>query len=254
MKRLIAFGLWLAPITVFAQTLTPGKPYDYVKPLPPPPASTLPGSVLSPPSTYTQPIPQTYAPPVNRGPALLPSGAKLPVKSLKYEIVAVRDDLPLQLLVAEDVIGPDGRLVIPKGSRVEGVFRPITGEASEPGRSGAVVTKKQVLGDYFLAQKLTINGKVYALDAISYALDVKPDPRAVAYDPLLKGGAYGLAGGVALGILTGGIGLPLVLGGTALGAAIGGPPPAAITLDNAQPMTLTLRTPLFGTFQTAAVN
>jgi hypothetical protein len=182
-----------------------------------------------------------------KGAVLLPTGAKLPVAVFQSTLFETQYELPLALQVAEDVMDSNGRRVIPRGSRVEGIFKPIFYEHQERLRSSyKVVVKKSIIGNYFEAQRLVVGDQSYDLQAVSYPLAHAPDPTIAGKDPSLKGSAYGFAGGVALGIVTGGLALPLVLAGSAVGAMTGGAPPSSVTLEPNQPLTLTLQAPLRG--------
>ncbi|WP_218081163.1 hypothetical protein [Anthocerotibacter panamensis] len=262
MKWLPLLAFLVAPGSVAAQAL------DYVRPTPP--LQTLPPDgqprVVPPPPLDriikpVQPSPQTvvaspedtWQPKLLKrdGIVLLPAGATFPVKVYQSTLITAQGELPLALEVSEDVINGEGKLVIPKGSRVQGAFKSTVREYQERQRSSyKVVTKKVIQGHFFVAQHVTIGTQTYDLDAISYPLGIQPDPRVAGDDPALKGGAYGLAGGVALGIATGGLALPLVLLGSAVGAVTGGAPTPTIPLEPNQPLTLTLQAPLKGQPQT----
>jgi len=236
--------------------------YEYIKPTtlpPPPPLKTLPADttpkVAPPPPT----APTVVAPEetvsnwqptlLRRGlvGTLLPTGAKIPVKVFQTTSFPSKNEFPIVVEIAEDVMGPNGERVLPKGSRVQGAFKPMTREILERERSSYKTnTRSVLLGNRFVAEYVTIGTQTLPLDAVSYALTGQPDPKQAGEDSRLKGSAYGMAGGVALGILTGGLALPLVLVGSAAGAVAGGTPPETIQIEPNQPFTLTLLSPLQG--------
>ncbi|WP_287127866.1 hypothetical protein [Candidatus Cyanaurora vandensis] len=264
---------WFLLLTLGTPVLAQG--YEYVRPSPlPPPPPTLntmppdtapqvvpPPTTVKPPQTVrTTPAPQPIKPiqPAETpwqpkllrqdvGIVLLPIGAKMPVKVYQSTLFAAHAEFPLVLEVAEDVMGVQGERVIPRGSRVQGTFKPITREIKARQRSSYKInTRTVVLGNYFVAEKVTIGAQTYELNAVSPPLSTEPDPRVVGDDGALKGSAYGVAGGVALGIVTGGLALPLLLAGGAMGAVTGGAPPETIALEPDRLLTLTLQAPLRG--------
>jgi len=285
MDRFLSF---LLAISIFghlqatAQVLKPGS----VPPPPPklnPPADPTPKIVAPPvfevtrptatvaPATRPQPVvvsPMPVAEPAaaptgewqprllqrGTGVILLAEGATLPVRPYQNMLIPTQDELPVVLEVAEDVIGADGKVAVPKGSRVEATVAPVFREKQERMRSSyKVVTKKIYERSTLVTRTLTVRGQTYALDALNPNLAFKADPRAVGDDASLKGASYGFGAGVALGIVTGGLGLPLLLAGSSMGALTGAVPAEVIELDPKQPLTLTLRSPLRGSLQVSSI-
>lgn len=148
------------------------------------------------------------------------------------------------LQVVNPVVDRHGKVVIPAGSTVWGLFEPVYEEvASEADWDGR--QKRRFVGNRFVASRVTTPEGTYVLQGSTDLIRTRFDPSANLGQVALEGAGYGAAGGLALGILTGGVGLLPVLAGTLAGAATGTTnvdqvvalhPNAVVQLELAQPL------------------
>lgn len=161
----------------------------------------LPQSATAIPSPYltSQRFPDSWR-------STLPRGTQIPVEYRGEEeeadriLVTPDETAPVTLTVAEDVISSSGRVIIPRGSELEGELRPSEG------------------GSHFVAETLTLpDGETIEIDAVSNVvtetetISKKDDPN------ILRGAVVGGAAGAILGEIFGSIDVLEVLGGAGLG-------------------------------------
>ncbi|GAP93727.1 hypothetical protein [Leptolyngbya sp. NIES-2104] len=142
----------------------------------------------------------------NTGAVRIPAGTRLQLTYRDAEkiVVAPNERLPITLTVPNNIRTSNGRLLIPAGSQVKGVFEPVNG------------------GTRFVAESLILsNGSQLALDAqtdvISRTEEIR---RGVSTDAILKGAAIGSGAAAIISGVTGNrrITLGRVLIGTGVGA------------------------------------
>jgi hypothetical protein len=190
-----------------------------------------------------QPAPQPQAPPVAAEPGALAVGSTLPVAVSAETAFNPLQTMSATLQVTENVVDQNGRVVVPRGSRVEGNFVPVFRTTESRDRSSYKTSQQSTLeGNRFEAKNLIIGERSYSLLGKTAYVPTTTDPKVAAEDPSLRGATYGFAGGVALAIVTGGLALPAVLAGTGTGAAFGytQQQQAVVKLVPDKPMTMTL--------------
>ncbi len=158
--------------------------------------STSSGSTNSPTTITT--------PPVND--KLIARGTALPVRfpggnEVKL-IVAPTDTVVTNLEVAQSVLDPKGKTLIPVGSQIQGRFQPSTIDGNPASQ--------------YVADKLVIDGKTYPVNLVSDAL--AQAPKQALSSGSLTGGLATVAAKLLLGRLFGG-GIGSVLGGVLNGGS-----------------------------------
>jgi S-layer homology domain len=138
----------------------------------------------------------------------IPSGTRMLVEYTKDKILlAPNDKAPITLTVAADMVGSDGKVLVPEGSKVNGELR----STSE--------------GVQFIAQELSIlNGSRVPLNATSELITKKESvTKGVNVGKLIKNTALGAAAAAAIAGVTGdrAIATEEVLGGAGIGGLIG---------------------------------
>jgi uncharacterized protein YcfJ len=134
---------------------------------------------------------------------------------------------PYSLLVAEDVLDNNGNVAIPANSEIRGTFRPAKG------------------GLVYVADSISINGRIYTVNATSKLLRDVKDPRYQEGGKIAGDAAIGAAGGAVIGLLTGGVNLGGILGGAATGAVVGNvTAPQVVVIDPNNPVDIRLKAPL----------
>lgn len=171
-------------------------------------------STLTLPLTLTQPVTASPSPylTAQRFPdswrSSLPRGTEIPVEYIADEdeeeadriLVTPDETAPLTLTVADDVESSSGRVIIPRGSKLEGELQPSGG------------------GSRFVAETLTLpNGETTDIDAVSNVV-TETETITEKDDPdILRGAVVGGAAGAILGEIFGSIDVLEVLGGAGLG-------------------------------------
>ncbi|MBC8121828.1 MAG: S-layer homology domain-containing protein [Gemmatimonadaceae bacterium] len=127
----------------------------------------------------------------------------------------------------------------------------VSGLAGERGRDGAIPYGSVVNGRFepaqggtrFVARNISVNGRIYPLQARSQVLRDVKDPRQTSTGSLIRDAAIGAAAGALFGGVTGdrAIATEEVLGGAAAGAVIGNViAPRVIVVQPEQAIELTL--------------
>jgi hypothetical protein len=212
--------------------------------VPPPANLNIPAAQQPQPAPpQNQPLPQPQTPVAAAEAGNLSIGSTLPVAVLAETAFSPLQTMPVTLQVTENVVDQDGRVVIPRGSKVDGNFVPVFRTAENRDRSSYKVNQQSILeGNRFEAKTLIIGGRSYSLIGKTSYMPTTTDSKLAAEDPTLKGASYGFAGGVALAIATGGLALPAVLAGTGTGAAFGytQQQQTVVKLAPDKPLTMTL--------------
>lgn len=135
----------------------------------------------------------------------LPSGTEIPVRYDEAERIIIKPDetAEVTLVVASDVRDQRGRVVIPRGSQIEGELR--------PQRGGTQFVSEQIVFDEEGDRTQTINATSSVITD-TQVLDEKSDP------DLVRGAAIGAAAAAVLSEVFGSIDVLEVLGGAGLGA------------------------------------
>lgn len=150
----------------------------------------------------------------------LPPGTQLPLTVYREITFPPFQAINGQLEVSDPVTDSSGQVVIPAGSVVWGTFQPILKEQDpEDQETGADFDR--VIGNRFVASRITIQNATYLLQGQSEPLPLGMDPNADLGTTAIRGAGYGAAGGLALGVLTGGVGFIPILAGGLAGAAAG---------------------------------
>jgi hypothetical protein len=229
-----------APSQATNPTPSPASPQV----VPPPPNLNIPTAQQpqqAPPQN--QPLPQPQTPVAAAEAGSLPIGSTLPVAVPAETAFNPLQTMPVTLLVTENVVDQNGRVIVPRGSKVDGNFVPVFRTAENRDRSSYKVNQQSVMeGNRFEAKTLIIGERSYSLLGKTSYVPTTTDSKLAAEDPALKGAAYGFAGGVALAIATGGLALPAVLAGTGTGAAFGytQQQQTVVKLAPDKPLTMTL--------------
>jgi S-layer homology domain len=127
-------------------------------------------------------------------------------------IVAPSDTVVTNLEVAQSILDPKGKTLIPAGSQIQGRFQPININGTP--------------GTQYVADKLVIDGKTYSINLASDAL--APTPKQAISTGSLNGGLATIGARLLLGrLFGGGIDLGSILGGVLgsggnAGSALGG--------------------------------
>lgn len=194
-----------------------------------------------------QPAPQPQAPSLAAESGSLAIGSTLPVAVSAETAFNPLQTMPATLQVTENVVDQNGRVVVPRGSKIDGNFVPVFRTTETRDRSSYKTSQQSTLeGNRFEAKTLTIGGRSYNLIGKTSYVPTTTDSKVAAEDPSLKGATYGFAGGVALAIVTGGLALPAVLAGTGTGAALGytQQQQTVVKLVPDKPLTMTLESAL----------
>jgi hypothetical protein len=117
-------------------------------------------------------------------------------------IVAPSDTVKTNLEVAQNILDPKGKTLIPSGSQIQGRFQPSTIDGSPASQ--------------YVADKLVIEGKTYAVNIASDSL--APTPKQSLSSNSLSGGLATAAAKLLLGRLFGG-GIGSILGGVLNGGS-----------------------------------
>lgn len=136
----------------------------------------------------------------------LPRGTQISVRYVGEEeeadriLVTPDETSPLTLTVADDVVSSSGRVIIPRGSELEGELQPSGG------------------GSRFVAETLTLpNGETREIDAVSNVVTETETISKKDNPDILRGAVVGGAAGAILGEIFGSIDVLEVLGGAGLG-------------------------------------
>ncbi len=124
------------------------------------------------------------------------------------------------LEVSDPVSDGQGNVVIPAGSVVWGSFVPVIEQTEVDTPNGDTRLEERLVGNRFVANRLTVGSKTYLLQGTSELLPTGLDPEADLGTVALRGAGYGALGGLALSVFTGGLAAPL-LAGSAVGVAAG---------------------------------
>ncbi|MDF5706612.1 MAG: S-layer homology domain-containing protein [Nostoc sp. S4] len=139
----------------------------------------------------------------------IPQGTAIPVKYDKAEKILVTKDetAPLTLTVSQNVVTPEGSVVIPSGSQVIGQLKPATG------------------GSQFVAEKLVLTtGQEYQLNASSEVITkTQTIKKGISTGAIIKDTVLGAGAAAAVSGVTGdrAIATEEVLGGAGIGALVG---------------------------------
>ncbi|WP_138499876.1 S-layer homology domain-containing protein [Nostoc sp. PA-18-2419] len=139
----------------------------------------------------------------------IPQGTTIPVKYDKAEKILVTKDetAPLTLTVSQNVVTPEGSVVIPAGSQVIGELKPATG------------------GSQFIAEKLVLaTGQEYQLNASSEVITkTQTIKKGISTGAIIKDTVLGAGAAAAVSGVTGdrAIATEEVLGGAGIGALVG---------------------------------
>lgn len=141
---------------------------------------------------------------------VIPQGTTIPVKYDRADkILVTRDETaPLTLIVSQNVVTERGVVVIPAGSEVIGQIKPV----------------KNTKGSQFVAQKLIVNGKEYAINATSEVITkTQTVQKGDRLGSALKNSVLGASAAAAVSAVTGdrAIATEEVLSGAAIGGLIG---------------------------------
>jgi hypothetical protein len=269
MRRIIAFMLGVS--VCLPPMVAAAKEFDFTKPqknqfnppssgtrlIPPPSIRTLP---VAPPSadSDTPPQPSPSASPVLRPvPRFdlnavqydLPKGTRLAASVLREVSYSPSDSVAMTLQISNDVRDNEGDVVIPKGSTVWGNFQPVFKSADEEPATARHEPRDHTPfpeGSRFVAEKVSIGDRIYAVKAQTDVLPTQQDPNRNVGAEAGNGALIGAAGGVIISLFTGGLGLIPVIASGALGAGVGAvsatQPVVIVTPD--KPMMLTLVEPL----------
>ena len=138
------------------------------------------GAVNSPYVASYNPAPQNYR---------LTAGTQLPVTYTREQIVLMPEQtLPVSFVTASNITTPDGTVLVPRGTQVEGEFRPVDDESTR-----------------FVAQKLIApDGSERAIAAQSAIIETNQTIRKGAnWGRFLKNAAVGTAAAAAISAVTG---------------------------------------------------
>jgi len=230
-----------------SQAISPAPSSASPQVLPPPPNLNIPTTQQPQKAPLQQPLSRPQTPVAAAEAGYLPIGSTLPLAVPAETNFNPQQTLPVTLEVTENVVDQDGRVVVPRGSKVDGNFVPVFRTVESRERSSYRVNQQSVIvGNRFEAKTLIIGNQSYSLLGKTLYVPTSKDPKVVGEDPALKGAAYGFAGGVALTIVTGGLALPVVLMGTGAGAAAGyaKEQKPVVKLAPGQPLTMTLESAL----------
>ncbi len=141
---------------------------------------------------------------------VIPQGTAIPVKYDRADKILVTKDetAPLTLVVSQNVVTERGTVVIPAGSEVVGQIKPV----------------KDKKGSQFVAQKLVVNGKEYAINATSEVITkTQTVQKGDRLGSAIKNTVLGASAAAAVSAVTGdrAIATEEVLSGAAIGGLIG---------------------------------
>lgn len=228
--------LFLGTRVGLAQATLPDPPegegWRSVNPQPLPPSQTQPLQPLF------SPAPNPYAPSIQGQPSLGSTQFDLQSSLVRAgEVITATaqtgqtlyispgQTVPFDMVLNSPLQDPQGNVVVPAGSTVQGQFQPAQG------------------GTQFVTQSLLFNGRSYPLFAQSNVIPSQRDPRQTSGQAIVEDAFIGAAAGALLGGIFGNrvISTEKVLGGAAAGAVIGNvtAPEAAVVQPNAS-LALTL--------------
>ncbi len=151
-------------------------------------------------------------PPIDTTPVavVIPQGTAIPVKYDKADKILVtrEETAPLTLSVSQNVVTERGTVVIPAGSEVIGQIKPV----------------KNTKGSQFVAQKLIVNGKEYAINATSEVITkTQTVQKGDRLGSAIKNSVLGASAAAAVSAVTGdrAIATEEILSGAAIGGLIG---------------------------------
>lgn len=162
---------------------------------------TLDQSVTASPSPYltSQRFPDSWR-------SSLPRGTQIPVEYVEDNETADRilvtpdETSAVTLTVTSDIVSSNGRVIIPRGSELEGEIQPSGG------------------GSRFVADTITLpNGETREINAVSNVVTETETISERDNPDILRGAVVGAAAGAVLGEIFGGIDVLEVLGGAGLG-------------------------------------
>jgi hypothetical protein len=161
------------------------------------------GQTNNPGSSSPSPSPSPSSNPNNQNNRLVARGTALPVRlaggnDVKL-ILTPTDTIQATFEVTQTIVNSGGQTLIPAGSQIQGRFQPVSINGTTQGTQ-------------YFADKLTINGTVYNINATSDPL-LPTAPQAISSGSL-QGGLATAAAQVLLGSLLG--------GGANLGSILGG--------------------------------
>ncbi len=141
---------------------------------------------------------------------VIPQGTTIPVKYDRADKILVTKDetAPLTLIVSQNVVTERGTVVIPAGSEVVGQIKPV----------------KDKKGSQFVAQKLLVNGREYAINATSEVITkTQTVQKGDRLGSAIKNSVLGASAAAAVSAVTGdkAIATEEVLSGAAIGGLIG---------------------------------
>jgi len=162
---------------------------------------TLSQSVTASPSPYltSQRFPDSWR-------SSLPRGTQIPVEYLEDDeradriLVTPDETSAVTLTVTSDITSSNGRVIIPRGSELEGEIQPSGG------------------GSRFVADTITLpNGETREINAVSNVVTETETISKRDNPDILRGAVVGAAAGAVLGEIFGSIDVLEVLGGAGLG-------------------------------------
>ena len=207
--------LWMSSGMALAQSTLPPPPEEEgwrsVNPQPLPPTQTQPLQPLF--SATPDPFSSFQVQPPNPGAqfdlqsSLVRAGEVITATAQTPQAIYVSpgQTLPFDMVLNSPLQDPQGNVVVPAGSILQGQFQPTQG------------------GTQFVAQSLQLNGRSYPLFAQSNVIPLRKDPRQTSGGAIVQDAVVGAAAGAILGGLLGNrvISTEKVLGGAAAGAVIG---------------------------------
>ncbi|NJK61341.1 MAG: S-layer homology domain-containing protein [Synechococcaceae cyanobacterium SM2_3_1] len=157
----------------------------------------------------------------------VPAGTLVQIASNAVDrvLIAPNETRPFSLITLNPIRNPQGEILVPYGSRVDGRFEPAPG------------------GTRFVAESIIIQEQVFPLAAQSDVIPDVKDPRQTNRGQVAQDAAIGAAAGAILGLVTGDqvIATEEVLAAGAAGAAIGNfTAPRVSILSPQQPLSLRL--------------
>ncbi len=207
--------LWINSGIALAQSTLPqppeGEGWRSVNPQPLPPTQTQPLEPLF--NSTPNPFPPSQVQPLNPGTqfdlqsSLVRAGEVITATAQTPQAIYVDpgQTVPFDMVLNSPLQDPQGNVVVPAGSILQGQFQPAQG------------------GTQFVTQSLQLNGQSYPLFAQSNVIPLGKDPRQTSGGAIVQDAVVGAAAGAILGGLLGNrvISTEKVLGGAAAGAVIG---------------------------------
>ncbi len=183
--------------------------------------TTAPAAATPATATYTrQPNVAPGVPIGGTQPGKLQEGSTLPLTVYRPFSFQPYQAINSNLEIADPVSDDQGQVVIPPGSVVWGSFVPVIEQIEVESSGGETRLEEKLVGNRFVANRLTIGPKTYLIQGTSDLLPTRIDPDADLGTVALRGAGYGALGGLALSVFTGGLAAPL-LAGSAVGVAAG---------------------------------